>query len=445
MTLGLAFELNRTMRQAPNVSLFRNKSTIHGEIALHGCDGEVKGVASAAESYAYAVFLLLQLLLSVFGNTLVCVAIIRFSHLQTLTNTFIFSLGITDLLTPFVRVLFTAVAMLRLEWIFGCFWCQLSSVLGVFLCASSILHLCAISVERFIVIRWPLRQHFLITKKRVVSVLVNIWVAALLCSLFPYFGIVKLTFNAELLDCEIYWMENPGMAVILACVFFFLPFLLMSVTYYYIFLEVRTQTRKISALQISQPEPDQTERKSAASSRIRTTRILREELKAVKTIVVVMGLFFGLWLPFFAITSVRAYRPENISGPVQRLAFAMAYSNSSCNWIVYSIMNKELRKAFKKMLSPFLCCRWPQRRVTTRQIHPHVPEMQARSDASMKGTSTESPRSVRDGLFKKGNKSYAATKKDSNGKDSRQERPSKVRITEQNFLDLRGDFDNVVS
>eukprot|EP00112_Aurelia_sp_Birch-Aquarium-sp1_P020589 Seg5340.1 transcript_id=Seg5340.1/GoldUCD/mRNA.D3Y31 product="hypothetical protein" protein_id=Seg5340.1/GoldUCD/D3Y31 len=340
--------------------LVQNNTTLKINIAhvqpLYGCDGEVQGLAPMGESVAYAVFLLLQLLLSVFGNSLVCLAIIRFNSLQTLTNSFIFSLAITDLVTPFVRVLFAAVAMLRLEWIFGCFWCKLSSVLGVFLCASSIMHLCAISVERFIVIRWPLQHHHIITKKRVIAVLVNIWITALVLSLFPYFGIVELAFNPELLDCEIHWNEDPKMAIMLACAFFLLPFLLMLVSYYYIFQEVQTQTRKISSLQVSTPVGDQRGRHGTIGVRLRVGRILRQELKAVKIIIVVVGLFFAFWLPFFVILCIRAYLPELVSGIFQRLAFVFAYSNSCCNWIVYSIMNRDLRRAFKRMLSACGCC-----------------------------------------------------------------------------------------
>ena len=419
-----------------------NMSTNYEEIAMHGCDGEVKGVASIAESHTYAIFLLFQLLLSVFGNTLVCAAIIRYDHLRTLTNSFIFSLGITDLLAPFVRIFFVAVSILRCEWIFGCIWCELSSVLGVFLCASSILHLCAISIERFIVIRWPLRQHILITKKRVVLVLINIWIISLFVSLFPYFGIVKMTFNAELLDCEIYWMESPEMAVLLACVFFFLPFLLMSITYYFIFLEVKRQTRKVSALKIAQPDSAQMRRKCTAISRLWITRILREELKAVKTIAVVIGLFFVLWLPFFAITSVRAYEPGTVSGSVQRLSFAMAYSNSSCNWIVYSIMNKQLRKAFKKMLLLLFCCNSTQGEVTSRQIHTNLPEMQVRNDVSLKNESTGLQVPGPNMAAKEGNNIYTIEREKTHVKESRLEKNSKMKTSEPDFLDLREKFDD---
>ena len=318
--------------------------------AIQGCNGQNTSTTPRAEEVLYAIYLLILLFLSAIGNVLVCLAIARFRHLRTPTNSFIFSLAVTDFLTPFGRLLYIAVAFLQSEWVFGCFWCKLSSVLGVLLCASSIMHLCAISVERFIVIKWPLEHQNWITTHRVAFVIGNIWVSALLLSLFPYFGFVDLTFSFELLDCEISWQKNPKMALVLALFFFLFPFLIMSVTYYYIFKEVHRQSRRISGVGIQGPPVGPVRRKSFGV-KIRISRIIRQELKAVKIIVVVIGAFFLLWLPFFTVTAIRAYMPSKVSGAVQRLVFALAYSNSSCNWIIYSVMNKQLREAFKIMIT----------------------------------------------------------------------------------------------
>ena len=314
---------------------------------MYGCEGEVATDFSQAEGLTYGTFLIMQFVLSTFGNLLVCMAIVRFPTLQTLSNTFIFSLAVTDLLTPLARVIFTAIAMFSKQWIFGCFWCQLSSVLGMFLCASSILHLCAISIERFVTIKWPLQYQNWITKPRVITVIANIWIASLLLSLFPYFGIARHTFNGEILDCEISWETNPKLAVLLTIFFFLLPFLIMILTYFYIFKEVYRQKRRISNIET---QAEITRRKSL-STKVRIHRILKTELKAVRIIVVVIGFFFTFWSPWFVVTSYRAYRPDDVSGTAQRLVFAMAYTNASCNWIIYSVMNRQLRDAFKALLA----------------------------------------------------------------------------------------------
>eukprot|EP00794_Sanderia_malayensis_P011431 gene11431-12624_t len=314
--------------------------------SMYGCNGEIKSFLPGSYYAAiFASFLLILLVLSVFGNALVCLTIVRFSHLQTLTNAFIFSLAVTDFLTPFVRILFVSVSMFHRRWMFGCFMCQFSSVLGVFLCSCSIMHLCAISVERFIAIKWPFQHQQWINKSRVFLVISSIWITALLLSLFPYFGLVDLSFNFELLDCEISWTHNPKLALLLALFFFLFPFLVMSLTYYNIYKEVRIQTRRISATQITNRNISR-----KASFINRHSQTLRQDIKAVKTILVVIGTFFILWLPFFTVTVIQAYKHDSVSGPVQRLAFALAYSNSSCNWVIYSVMNREIREAFKAIL-----------------------------------------------------------------------------------------------
>ena len=321
----------------------------HHILSTKGCRGDIKSQIPLTDSIAYGMFLMLQMVLSAFGNTLVCLAIIRFRHLRTLTNSLIFSLAVTDLLTPFVRVIFIAVATFQQKWVFGCFWCKLSSVLGVFLCASSIMHLSAISIERFIVIKWPLRHRLWINERRTAIVLANIWTLALLLSLFPYFGFVETTYNFELFDCEILWTDNPKMAVILAFFFFLFPFIVMSLTYISIFKEVYRHNRRSSVNTISDNSVEPARRKLAAG-RLRISHIIRREVKAVRIILVVIGVFFVLWLPFFVVTSVRAYFPRSVSGILQRVVFGLGYLNASCNWIIYSVMNREMRDAFKRML-----------------------------------------------------------------------------------------------
>lgn len=316
---------------------------------MYGCGGEVETKAPNTEALIYGIFLILQAILSTFGNTLVCLAIIRVPNLRTLSNSLILSLAITDLLTPLTRVIYVAISTLKGVWIFGCSWCTLSSVLGIFLCGSSILHLCAISVERFITIKWPLEYKNIITKSRVIVVITNIWIASLVFSLFPYFGIVHHTFNADILDCELSLEEKPKLAVLLAVFFFLLPFTIISITYFYIFKEVHRQTRKIS---IIQTQKELTRRKSFGT-KLRINYILKTQLKAVRVIVVVVGVFFVFWLPYFLFTCYRAYKPHDISGTLQRMSFATAYTNSSCNWIIYSVMNRQIRDAFKKILCDF--------------------------------------------------------------------------------------------
>ena len=77
---------------------------------------------------------------------------------------------------------------------------------------------------------------------------------------------------------------------------------------------------------------------------------MKQEWKTVKMVIVITGMFFILWLPYFVFFAIKSYKPHMISNYIERLVFCCVYSNTCNNWIVYSVMNKKLRLAFKKCL-----------------------------------------------------------------------------------------------
>ena len=306
---------------------------------LLGCQGHTTRTANSSEAVSYTTMLFLILLVSIFGNTLVCLAIKRFRNLRTCAQMLLFSLAITDFLTPFCRLLYIAVSMAANHWLFGCSWCILTAMLGNFLCAASILHLIAITIERVMVITFPMRYQDWITKRKIVIGLVFIWTLSLIMGLFPLFGVVKMSFNANLMDCEVYLSDNPKLSILLMFSFFILPFSVMIYGHCKMYTIVSTQAQRISLQVLGTP---------AQRRKIK----IEKEWKAAKIVFVVVGTFFMLWVTYFVVTVVKAYYPNSVSGWLLRLSFVLMYSNSCCNWIIYCLMNKPFRVAFKKMLYP---------------------------------------------------------------------------------------------
>ena len=78
-----------------------------------------------------------------------------------------------------------------------------------------------------------------------------------------------------------------------------------------------------------------------------------QEWKTAKMVMMVIGLFFLLWLPYFSVMAIKSYHPKLLSPWVERWSVVCAYLNSCANFVVYSIMNKNLRSAFKELLPCF--------------------------------------------------------------------------------------------
>nr|WNH96633.1 5-HT2-2 [Sinonovacula constricta] len=111
----------------------------------------------AFKEYNWAVLSLLPVaIFGVAGNILVCMAVSMEKRLQSVTNYFLLSLAITDLLVCLVVWPFSILSEFFGYWPLNIALCDLFITSDVLMCTSSILHLCTISLERYLAIRSPL-------------------------------------------------------------------------------------------------------------------------------------------------------------------------------------------------------------------------------------------------------------------------------------------------
>ena len=306
----------------------------------NGCKGSIKEVIPDWEAKLNSFVLLLIMLVSLFGNSLVCVTIYLHKSMQTRTNVLVFSLSLTDLMSPVTCMLWVAVSMLHNKWIFGCTWCKLSTCLGTFLCLSSIIHLLVISLERMLMINYPYKYPELVTKKSVLSVLTFIWLFSFLMGMSYFFDLNFLQFNSYLLDCDSDDVRsNPILSLVSLSCFFIFPFSVMLGVYISIYQSVKKQAENLV-------------HNSIGSKRQKNKQMLKREWKAVKIVFAIIGAFFLLWCPYFTVAAVYSYTNEKHHVPnwLIRFVWTLAYANSCCNWIIYSVMNKKTRKMLKKVL-----------------------------------------------------------------------------------------------
>lgn len=197
--------------------------------------------------------LVLFIILTIGGNVLVCLAVGVSRRLRRVTNCFVVSLAVTDLLLGVLVLPFSATLELRSgNWPLGGTLCNIYVSLDVMLCTASIMTLLAISVDRYLAISAPLCYPRRVTPIRVALVITTIWILSLAMSFVPiHLGWNTADFSVQHLDwgmgveasdgrhCRFEW--NNNYVLLDAFGTFYLPLLVMCGMYHCIFRVAREQ------------------------------------------------------------------------------------------------------------------------------------------------------------------------------------------------------------
>ena len=119
------------------------------------------------------------------GNLLVIVSVLRYEKLRLMANTFIVSLAAADLLVAGVVMPFNASQEIAGRWVFGKTVCDIFNANDVLFSTASLLHLCCISVDRYVAITDPFHYDGKITASRVAVMLGAVWTASAVLSHLP--------------------------------------------------------------------------------------------------------------------------------------------------------------------------------------------------------------------------------------------------------------------
>ncbi|XP_077988119.1 5-hydroxytryptamine receptor 2C-like [Glandiceps talaboti] len=178
-----------------------------------------------------ALFLVIIILCTVMGNVLVCLAIMTDKKLQSITNYFLMSLAIADLMVSLLVMPFGIIVEFAGHWPYGVLLCDMYIFFDVLCCTSSIMHLCTISVDRYLAITRPIKHasKYRYSCQRVVVKITLVWIISigLSCPLIAL-GMTDATNVLNQYSCT---LTNEYFKLYGSIVAFFIPLAIVVITY----------------------------------------------------------------------------------------------------------------------------------------------------------------------------------------------------------------------
>ena len=280
--------------------------------------------------------------LSLLGNTLVCILFYKNERLRTTTNLYIIALAVSDLLSAIFVMPFGIGVLISGEWIFGGTMCEIGAFFVCFVAYVSPATMSLTAINRYFRIcqsDQQYRKYFSPWKSRIW--LACVWIFVACYAVIPKLaGLQDYAFVPGYGICALAFLSETGKiinyCIVLGLLLAF-PLAAAIVSYIKVAKMIRQHNEEVST-----KIPKESQRKARISAR---------EIKLSKSLFVVVFAFMMCWAPFWVIIVFKRFRvgsgmPRNI----QLFCLFLLYLSNTINPFIYAGMNPVFRKEFRKVV-----------------------------------------------------------------------------------------------
>uniref|UniRef100_A0A3Q3LPZ8 G protein-coupled receptor 83 n=1 Tax=Labrus bergylta TaxID=56723 RepID=A0A3Q3LPZ8_9LABR len=311
-------------------------------------DRSVKALLVAAYS--------LIIVISLFGNTLVCHVVVKNKRTQSATSLFIMNLAVADIFITVLNTPFTLVRFVNSTWVFGRTMCHISRFVQYCSLHVSTLTLTAIALDRRQVILHPLRP-------RMSPAQGGIWVAAIWimasCFSLPhaiYQKLLTITYSNEKErslcvpdfpePSDVYWQYIDLLTFVLL---YMLPLLIITASY----TTVACRLWRHNAI------GDTTTAQHAAQRRKRR--------RTLAMLLLVVGVFAVCWFPLNCYVVLLSSQAIHHSNAIYFCFHWLAMSSTCYNPFIYCCLNPTFRQELRLLVD---VCRGRRRVAVGLELEP---------------------------------------------------------------------------
>lgn len=286
---------------------------------------EASGHSLSAKQDTYLIvitctLIAILIILTLLGNILVIAAFCLCKELRTITNYFLMSLSLADLLTALLSMpIFLASRVTADDSLFpgGAVFYDVWRSMDIICGTASIWNLCLVSLDRVLAVAAPLKHLVILTPARAKAVIVLVWASSLGVS-----GILHMNWSYK--------------GILITFISFFLPLCIIIFSYAKIY-QVTTRSCVL--------------RRSGGTQ-------LKRDIRSAKQMVLVISVFILCWVGFFVLTLILSSKrsmSSAINPAVLDFLKSLTYLNSCINPLLFTMVSR----TFKKAITDILHCQKP--------------------------------------------------------------------------------------
>lgn len=287
----------------------------------------------------HTVLLASTSLLSLTGNSLVCLAFYRKRSLRSITNFYVLSLASADLMAA-VTCPFGAVASGLDRWPFGFNFCQFHGFVSVYWGQVSTYTLVLTSINRYFCVVKPQKYPLYFSRKRTFLSIIAVWSSSLVVTLSFHVAPLVYEWTPGILYCRATSNDERFLSIfyIFFCSIFTVTMAMIILGYFSVYRHVSRHNLAIVPSLRREANGHQ------------GTPINAQEIKISKVLFAAVFGYCICWAPFIIMLILEFGFQVSIPFYVQSLYTLSVSVSSWINPLIYGFMNRAMRKEFGNLI-----------------------------------------------------------------------------------------------
>ncbi|CAI4220996.1 unnamed protein product [Auanema sp. JU1783] len=288
------------------------------------------------------IYAILELMLSIhisLSNLLVLWVYFRYKHVRTATNTYIFSLALTDFLAGSLGIPLTVMSVLTLKPN-SYYECLIVHLILCILCTVSTFHMLAIAFDKYITICCK-DQLFETRHHRAIILIASSWIIGTAIAIMPVFNIFGFAetendFIHHNMECHFTVVVDYGYLVYVIFVGTILaPTVFIIFCYVSIYSRIRKEEQQVRCLL---PKTEQERR-------------LQGRRKLIKILLILVVSYGICWYPLYIINTVEYFWPNSSMKDLTLWTVVLSHISCALNPLIYAYGMPGFKKALRNFFN----------------------------------------------------------------------------------------------